>query len=245
MLLETEAITKQFGHITAVDSVSFGVERGQLLSIIGPNGAGKTTLFNLVSGALEPTSGTIQFDGDDVTGLSPEHRSERGMGRSFQITNIFSGLTTKENIQIATQRQEGASWTFYRSKDSFDAINDRCADILSRVGLDQHTTQRADTLSHGDKRRLELGIALATEPKLLLLDEPTAGMAPEETENMIDLIRTLSEDHTVLLIEHDMDVVAEVSDEIMVLHQGQKLVQGSVSDVLNDEDVQAAYLGGL
>ena len=245
MILTTRDLTKRFGQLVAVDDLNFSVDEGTLKSIIGPNGAGKTTFFNLLTGGLTPSEGTVTFLGDDVTKLPPHERSKRGMGRSFQITNIFPDLTASENVQTAVQRQSARPWAFWRRHSSFDDVRDRVDEILQRVGLHEQSDRIASALAYGDKRRLEIAITLGTDPQLLLLDEPTAGMSPDETEVTIDLIRDISKDHTILLIEHDMDVVDGVSDEIMVLHQGAKLAEGPVNDVLNDDRVQEAYLGGL
>jgi branched-chain amino acid transport system ATP-binding protein len=244
MTLEIENLTKRFGEFVAVDSVSFPVADGVLKSIIGPNGAGKTTLFNLLSGGLTPNTGTIRFNGEDVTGLPPEKLNGRGISRSFQITNVFSGVTVRENIQVAAQaRMLDRPWNFYTPRNEFEDVLENTEQVLERVGLKDQADWAASELAHGGKRRLEIGIALATAPEILLLDEPTAGMSPEETEDTIALVRDLSEDHTILLIEHDMDVVEEVSDEILVLHRGQKLAEGTPTEVMTDEKVQQAYLG--
>jgi branched-chain amino acid transport system ATP-binding protein len=246
MVLDVTGLTKRFESLVAVDDVSFSVGRDVLKAIIGPNGAGKTTLFNLLTGSLAPTAGTIAFDGEEITGLAEHEVATRGIGRSYQITNIFPGVTVRENVQVAVQRERlQRPWDFYSRRDELEEVLGGCADVLERVGLADMADRPAEELAHGDKRRLEIGITLATDPELLLLDEPTAGMSPEETATTIDLIRDLRTDHTILLIEHDMDVVQEVADEILVLHNGSKLIEGRPEDVMSDQDVQRAYLGGI
>ncbi len=248
-VLETEGLTKQFGELTAVDGVDLTVERGEFRSVIGPNGAGKTTLFNCVTGAMTPTAGTVRFDGADVTGLPPHERVRRGLGRSFQITNIFGGLTVRENVRLAAQSVvEGglsAREELLRDKESFPAINDRTADVIERIGLADRAGERAETLAYGDQRRLEIGIVLATDPALVMLDEPTAGMSSEETRATIDLVREVLADRTLVLIEHDIDVVMELSDRITVLTRGKILAEGDPEAIAADEEVRDAYLGGV
>ena len=248
-ILRTEGLTKQFGAFTAVDDVDLRVERGEFRSVIGPNGAGKTTLFNLLSGALSPTDGTVWFDGEDVTALPAPERVHRGMGRSFQILNIFDGLTVRENVRLAAQsvRSDGYSLfaSLFRPIDRHDGINDATERVLDRVGLADVAGEEASVLSYGDKRRLEIGVVLATEPELVLFDEPTAGMSIEETRRTIDLIEEVLVDQTLLLIEHDIDLVMDLSDRITVLHRGEILAEGSPEEIAADAAVQRAYLGGV
>jgi branched-chain amino acid transport system ATP-binding protein len=248
-ILETESLTKRFGELTAVDGVDLAVERGEFRSVIGPNGAGKTTLFNCVTGALSPSAGTVRFDGEDVTGLPPHERVRRGLGRSFQITNLFGGLSVRENVRLAAQSVFDAGMPtreeMLRDKESFGEINERAADVLERVGLADRAGERAETLAHGDQRRLEIGVVLATDPELVLLDEPTAGMGTEETRTTIDLVEDVLADRTLVLIEHDIDVVMELSDRITVLARGQVLAEGDPAEIAADEDVREAYLGGV
>jgi len=248
-ILETESLTKRFGGLTAVDGVDLAVERGEFRSVIGPNGAGKTTLFNCVTGALSPSAGTVRFDGEDVTGLPPHERVRRGLGRSFQITNLFGGLSVRENVRLAAQSVFDAGMPtreeMLRDKESFGEINERAADVLERVGLADRAGERAETLAHGDQRRLEIGVVLATDPELVLLDEPTAGMGTEETRTTIDLVEDVLADRTLVLIEHDIDVVMELSDRITVLARGQVLAEGDPAEIAADEDVREAYLGGV
>ncbi len=248
-VLETAGLTKQFGELLAVDSVDLAVERGEFRSVIGPNGAGKTTLFNCITGAMTPTSGTVRFDGEDVTDLPPHERVRRGLGRSFQITNIFGGLTVRENVRLAAQSVLDDDMTvreeMLRDKETFDHINDRTTGVLEQVGLADRAEELAETLAYGDQRRLEIGIVLATDPELVLLDEPTAGMSSEETRATIDLIEDVLADRTLMLIEHDIDLVMEVSDRVTVLTRGEVLATGDPAEIAADEDVREAYLGGV
>lgn len=247
-ILTTEALTKRFGNLTAVDNVSLSVPKGEFRSVIGPNGAGKTTLFNLLTGVMAPTAGTVRFGGTDVTDLSPFERVRRGMGRSFQITTVFGGLTVRENVRLAAQadREDGfspAEWLF-RSADTFEDVNGATTDALAAVGLADQADEQAAALAYGDRRRLELGIVLATDPELVLLDEPTAGMSREETADTMRLIDETLADRTLLLIEHDVDLVMNVSDRVTVLDRGGVLATGTPAEIADDASVQAAYLGG-
>lgn len=248
-MLETAGLTRRFGELVAVDEVDLSVPAGEFRSVIGPNGAGKTTLFNCVTGALQPSAGAVRFAGTEVTGLSPHERVHLGMGRSFQLTNVFAGLTVRENVRLSAQSAEASSLSpvdwLARSKDGFPAVNDRTEDVLDRIGLVARANERADALAYGERRRLELGLVLATDPELVLLDEPTAGMSPEETQQTLDLIDDVLNDRTLLLIEHDVDLVMELSDRITVLHRGKELTTGTPEEVANDEAVRAAYMGGV
>jgi branched-chain amino acid transport system ATP-binding protein len=247
-VLETAGLTKQFGELTAVDGVDLRVERGEFRSVIGPNGAGKTTLFNCITGAMSPSAGTVRFDGTDITDLPSHERVRRGLGRSFQITNVFGGLSVRENVRLAAQSVSAGDIStreeLLRDKETFDNINERTTDVLDRVGLADRASELAETLAYGDQRRLEIGIVLATDPQLVLLDEPTAGMSSEETTATIDLVTDVLADRTLLLIEHDIDLVMELSDRITVLTRGQVLAEGRPEAIATDEDVREAYLGG-
>jgi len=247
-VLETDGLVRQFGELVAVDHVDLSVEAGEFRCVIGPNGAGKTTLFNLISGALSPTDGTIRFDGEDVSQLPPNERVRRGIGRSFQITTVFGGLSVRENVRLATQSAMDASISggdrFFRSSDSFPDVEERVDDVLGRVELANRADETAATLAYGDRRRLEIGLVLATDPKVVLLDEPTAGMSVEETEATMELVADVLSERTLLLIEHDIDMVMNVSDRITVLDRGQELATGTPEEVAANEDVQDAYLGG-
>lgn len=247
VILETRNLRREFGALVAVDDMSVSIETGSLHSIIGPNGAGKTTFFNLVSGTLRPTSGHVFLRGDDITNL-PMHRTiHRGIGRSFQITNLFPTLTVLENVRLAAQAMGSDSLRFFRSHSKFERYLDRARDVLETVGLADKALQFAGTLPHGDQRKLELGMILAPDPEVLMLDEPTAGMASEQVPELMTLIQSIQEsgDKTVVLVEHNMNVVMSVSDRITVMHQGALLAEGSPAEISADERVQTAYLGEL
>lgn len=242
--LETSNISKYFGGLKALDQVNFSVEKGQLKSIIGPNGAGKTTLLNLLSGLYLPTNGNIFFEGKDITGKTMHQISQIGITKTFQITHIFPRLTVFENVRISYQSRK-TSLNFWRRADSFSDINENTNKILQMVQLLDSKDRVASTLSHGEKKYLEIGIALATEPKLLLLDEPTAGMSPAETILAMDLIRNLRDklNLTILLVEHDMNVVMNISDDILCLNEGKVIACGSPQEISCNDIVQQVYLG--
>ena len=248
-ILRTDGLLKEFGNFAAIDDVSIAVEPGEFRSVIGPNGAGKTTLFNLISGALPVTEGTVTFQGEEITDLPPEQRIRRGMARSFQISNIFGGLTVRENVRLAAQalhREEyGLREALFRPTDRYDGINEDTDRILDRIGLAGVAEETAASLPYGDKRRLEIGVVLATEPELVLFDEPTAGMGPEETRDTIDLIEEVLVDQTLILVEHDIELVMDLSDRITVLHRGEVLSEGTPEEIAEDEAVRDAYLGGM
>jgi branched-chain amino acid transport system ATP-binding protein len=244
VLLRTEELTRSFGSLLAVNRVNVVVRRGELRSIIGPNGAGKTTFFRLVSGEMAPTSGRVLFDGEDITGL-PQHRVSRlGITKSYQITNIFPHLSVLENVRVAVQGYRRA-FDFWSRADRLAECRTRALEILESVGLQRKATHLAAHLSHGEKRHLEIGIALASAPTLLLLDEPTAGMSPEETEETVELIRELAKGRTVVLVEHKMKLVMRISDRITVLHQGQVLAEGTPEEIRANEAVRQTYLGAI
>ncbi|MGQ3330589.1 ABC transporter ATP-binding protein [Halorubrum sp. FL23] len=255
MLLETDGLTKRFGGITAVDGVDFALESGELCSLIGPNGAGKTTFFNLLTGVLEPSDGAIRFapGGDeggsngarDITEAPPHATALAGIHRSYQITNLFPTLTVLENVRIAAQAARGRdAWKLWRNVRSFDAHYEEASAILERIGLASEAETVAENLSHGEKRSLEVGVALAGDPDLLLLDEPTAGVSSEGVDDVVALIEDVAADHSVMLIEHNMEVVMGISDRIAVLHRGELIADGPPESVRGDEAVQEAYLGG-
>lgn len=247
IILETRQLSKQFGALVAVDNVNLKVRANTLHSIIGPNGAGKTTLFNLLSGNLEPSSGQVIFKGNDIT-RQPVHRSiHLGIGRSFQITNIFPNLTVFENIRLASQALGKHNFRFLRHVDQLPSYTQRAWEVIELVGLVERTHTLARTLPHGDQRKLELGMILAPDPELLLLDEPTAGMAAEQVPELIYLIQQIQEagNKTVMLVEHNINVVMSVSQTITVMHLGQVLAEGTPSEIAANKEVQIAYLGGL
>lgn len=247
IILETKKLRREFGALVAVDDVSIQVEAGMLHSIIGPNGAGKTTFFNLLSGNLSPTSGQVWFKGEEITRLPVHKTAHLGIGRSFQITNIFPNLTVLENIRLAAQALGKHNFRLFRSHRAFKNYEERAWEVAEQVGLTSRAEMAARTLPHGDQRKLELGMILAPDPELLLLDEPTAGMASEQVPELMALIRKIQAagHKTVMLVEHNMNVVMSTSDKITVMHQGAVLAEGTPADIANNETVQNAYLGGL
>ncbi|GIX48927.1 MAG: ABC transporter ATP-binding protein [Candidatus Tectimicrobiota bacterium] len=244
-ILETRDLTKAFGGLVAVQRVNLGVTPGSIHAIIGPNGAGKTTLFNLLSGHLAPTAGRIFFQGRDITGLKPYAIAQLGIGRSFQISSLFPGLSVYENVRLAVQARSPYRFSLLRLASSLKEVNERAEAVLAQVGLYAQRHKLVRELSHGDYRALEVGLALATEPRLLLLDEPTSGMSRDETRAMMQLIERIGESRTIVLIEHDMKIVMSISTRITVLHQGAVLAEGTPAEVRQNEAVQRAYLGGL
>jgi branched-chain amino acid transport system ATP-binding protein len=242
LLLQTDQLTRNFGSLTAVHRVDLAVRTGELRSIIGPNGAGKSTLFKLISGELAPTSGRVRFAGEDVTGRPQFELSRRGIAKSYQITTIFPRLTVFENVRLAAQCRRTIldCWT---PADRLAGVAERAREILALVELQAKAHEPAAAIGHGLQRHLEIAIALACEPTLLLLDEPTAGMSPEETERTIALIKRIAAGRTVILVEHKMKVVMEISDRITVLHQGAILAEGTPAEIREHADVQAVYLG--
>lgn len=242
VLLETRDLSRAFGRLRAVDSVSLSIRKGELHSIIGPNGAGKTTFFRLISGEMAPSSGTIRFNGADITGL-PQHKVARlGIAKSYQITNVFPHLTVYENVRVAAQGWR-RSFDFWSRAERVEQARDRAVSILGKIGLDRKASLLAAHLSHGEQRHLELAIALAAEPSLLLLDEPTAGMSPEETDETMELIPLIAQGTTVVIVEHKMKLIMSISDRITVLHQGQVLADGTPQEIRANEEVRRTYLG--
>ncbi len=242
LLLETRALTRQFGAFTALSAVSVGIHAGTLTSVIGPNGAGKSTFFNLVSGALPPSAGKILFQGRDITG-TPQHRFARlGIAKSFQITNVFPQLTALENVRVAAQAL-ATGLDAWRPRARLAGLVDQAHALLATVGLADRATAQAATLAHGQQRALEIAMALAARPRLLLMDEPTAGMSPEETRTVMDLILRLAEQRTVVLVEHKMKLVMGISQRLLVLHHGELLAEGTPDDIRANPEVRRVYLG--
>jgi branched-chain amino acid transport system ATP-binding protein len=242
VLLRTEALTRSFGSLLAVNRVDFTVYAGELRSIIGPNGAGKTTLFRLISGEMRPSAGRIWFQDKEITGR-PQHMVVRlGVAKSYQITNIFPHLSVLENVRVAVQGH-GRAFNFWTQAARLPGVREKAQALLVTIGLADKAAELAATLSHGEKRHLEIAIALASEPTLLLLDEPTAGMSPEETDETMVLIRELARGRTVVLVEHKMKLVMKISDRITVLHQGAFLAEGTPDEIRANPTVQQTYLG--
>ena len=240
-ILRTEGLTVRFGGLTALNNVNVAVRRGEIRAIIGPNGAGKSTFFNCLTGVIRPTGGRILFDGDDITGLPPDRISRKALARSYQITNIMPGATVLENVRIAAQsRRHG--WSLLRHHRTYADVLERARAVLVSVGLADKEDELASNLSHGEQRNLEIGIALATEPKLLCLDEPTAGMSVPETHATVELVRRIAADLTILIVEHDMEVVMGLASTITVLHYGEVLAEGAPAEIQANPRVQEVYL---
>jgi branched-chain amino acid transport system ATP-binding protein len=246
-LLETDGLGRSFGALQAVAGVRLGVEPGELRAVIGPNGAGKTTLFHLISGLLAPTSGRIRFRGRDVTRLGAPARCRLGISRTFQITSIFPELTVLENVRIAVQLKGAGNFRFLGGRAALAGTAARARESLAFLGLADRAAQLAGTLPHGDQRLLEIAMALAQEPELLLLDEPTQGLSPEDTASTVAVVRQIARERalTIILVEHDMDVVFDLADRITVLHFGQVIADGTPDEIRASADVQTAYLGGV
>jgi branched-chain amino acid transport system ATP-binding protein len=243
LILRAEGLDRSFGGIHAVNNVSLEIPHGTLHAIIGPNGSGKTTLFNLITGHTKPSAGRVHFAGEDITGMPYSKVARKGLAKSYQITTVFPLLTVFENVRIAAQAA-AHSYVFWRPADSIGAVITRTEEVLERIGLAHERDLLASNLSHGDQRRLDLAIALATSPRLLLLDEPTAGMSPSETAATVELVKELNQDVTILMIEHKMDVILSIADRITVLHQGEKLFEGAPAEVKSHPKVQEVYLTG-
>jgi ABC-type branched-subunit amino acid transport system ATPase component len=245
-ILSTSELGKKFGNFAANSDIDFSVREGELRAVIGPNGAGKTTFFNLLSGLLNATGGTIRFKDQDITRLPGPQRVERGIAKAFQTANIYPDETVLQNCRLAALAKVQGSFApeFFRASRRLSAVDEIALEALSLVDLSSLAEQRAGDLSHGDKKRLDIALALATRPQILLLDEPVAGMSIEEVHKTDQLIRALAKRMTVLIIEHDMDLIMGISDSITVLHQGRVLAQGTPVEIRSNLAVQQAYLGG-
>jgi branched-chain amino acid transport system ATP-binding protein len=247
IILEAKNLTKTFGGLVAVDDVSIKFQTKTMHAIIGPNGAGKTTLFNLLSGVMPPTHGEVFFKGENITSLPPYKRAHLGIGRSYQITNIFPNLTVIENVRLAAQAKGKDNFKLFSRADDFQQYIDQAQDVINIVDLKGRASFLARDLTHGEKRKLELGIMLACDPELLLFDEPTAGMSSEQVPELINIINRIVQEHerTAILVEHRMDMVMSISDVVTVMNQGRLLAAGSPAEIANNKQVQIAYLGDL
>ncbi|MGA2954317.1 MAG: ABC transporter ATP-binding protein [Thermodesulfobacteriota bacterium] len=243
-ILRTEKLTKKFGGLTAVANVDFRLEKGEVQSIIGPNGAGKSTLFKLINGELKPTQGRIWFNEEDITSLEQYVISHRGIATSYQITNIFPKLTTFENVRLAVQSRK-TSFNWWSKAEDHPSINAKAGEILKKIGLWDQRDNLAANLSYGNQRHLEIGVALGTDPTLLLLDEPTSGLSPGETRETVGLIKEIARGLSVILVEHKMKVVMDLSDKITVLHEGEVIARGNPQEIRANETVRRVYLGGV
>jgi branched-chain amino acid transport system ATP-binding protein len=242
-ILKVQGLNKHFGGVVATDNLDFEVEPGEIHAVIGPNGAGKTTFVAQLSGMINPDSGSIIFDGSEISGLSAHARSQRGLARSFQVTSIFKNFTVVENVAMSIQANDGHSFRFWRRANADPALIDPARNILGRVGLDGRADILASNLAHGEQRQLEIAMALATGPKLLLLDEPTAGMGTEDSQRMASFLQDIKAEYSMLLIEHDMDTVFALADRITVLVYGRAIATGTPSEIRGNDEVRAAYLG--
>lgn len=242
-ILSTDKLNRQFGGVRAVDNANINVEEKKIKAIIGPNGAGKTTLFNVITGRLPATSGKVFYQGHDITNKPPHELVKMGICRTFQINSLFLGVTVFENVRIAKQARSGGSYKIFSARETLMEINEGTWSILEQVGLKDQKKALASELSYGDQRSLELGIALAGDPKLLLLDEPTAGMSQGETGRITQLIKELAKDITVVLVEHDVEMVMAISDSISVMNQGRIIAEGSPEEIRQNSSVREAYLG--
>lgn len=247
VILETKDLSRHFGGLKAVEGVDLRIRSGDLHSVIGPNGAGKTTLFNLLSGSMPPTRGQIFLRGENITGIASHQLAHMGVGRSYQITNIFPSLTVFENVRLSAQSLGQDNFKLLTAATEFNTYEDKAHEVLEETGLTGDATTQAGNLTHGDKRKLELAILLAQDLDIWLLDEPTSGLASEQVPQFMALIDRMRKeaDKTVVLVEHKMDVVMSLSDRISVMHQGQLLAEGTPDEIRNDADVRKAYLGEL
>lgn len=246
-LLETINLTKDFGKFRALGDVNLQVEKGVLTSLIGPNGAGKTTFYNCVTGKFPPSTGKIFFKGEEITGLPASTIQQKGLSRSFQIVNIFQELTVLDNLKAALIATQKKNWNFFNVMSKDKELHDEAMAVIESLGLKDKYNHMCNALPHGDRRRVDIGLALASKPEMVLLDEPTAGMNPNETDEIIDLIKTLRNKTgaSFFLTEHDMDVVFSISERIVVLHQGSIIADGTPDEIKENASVQEVYLGGV
>ncbi len=242
-VLSISGLTKRFGALLVTDDLSLDMKAGECHAVIGPNGAGKTTLIHQLSGTLKPDAGTIHFDGQEVTALSAHARARRGLGRTFQITSIIPGFSVLENVALAAQAKEGSSYRFFGSVARERRLNDRAMAALELLGIEDRAQRLAGDLSHGEKRALELAVAIASQPKVLLLDEPMAGMGRKESAALIETLQRLKADYPLLLVEHDMDAVFALADRVSVLVYGKIIATGTPEEIRNNAEARAAYLG--
>ena len=242
-MLDIQGLKKSFGGVVATDSVTLGVDAGELHAIIGPNGAGKTTLIAQLSGDLRPDAGHVVFNGRDITTVPTHRRSHFGLARSFQITSVFMGLSVIDNVALAVQAHDGHSFRFWQPATTQARLRKPALEVLEKVGLASRAGTIASAMSHGERRQLEIAMALATDPTFLLLDEPMAGMGAEESAAMVSILRSLKGEKTILLVEHDMDAVFALADRISVLVYGRIIATGTPEDIRKNADVRSAYLG--
>ena len=241
-ILEVSGVSRRFGKFQALNNISVGFRRGELTAIIGPNGAGKSTFFNVISGGIAPSSGTVLFEGRDITRLAQHGFARIGIAKSFQITNVFKQLSAHENVRVSLQMQT-TRFQIFRARKNYAELNEQADALLARVGLADSRHKLAGDLAHGQQRSLEVAMALACAPKLLLMDEPTAGMSPQETITMMDLILELSQERTVILVEHKMKMVMGLCKRLIVLHHGELLAEGSPEEIRGNAEVRRVYLG--
>ena len=241
-ILEARQVSQRFGRFQALGNISAQFRANELCAIIGPNGAGKSTFFNILSGAFAPTTGQVLFQGADVTGLAQHEYARRGIAKSFQITNVFKQLSAHENVRVAVQMRH-ARYQLLKPRAAMAEVADRASALLERVGLAAHARRPAADLAHGQQRALEVAMALAAEPELLLMDEPTAGMSPEETMVMMDLITALAAERSVILVEHKMKLVMGICERLLVLHHGEFLAEGTPAEIKANDEVRRVYLG--
>ena len=241
-ILEVRKVSRYFGKFKALSDVSVSFRAGELTAIIGPNGAGKSTFFNVISGGVAPSEGQVLFEGRDITGMPPHLFARHGIAKSFQITNVFKQLSAHENVRVALQMQT-SRFQLLRPRSSYRELIERADALLTRVGLEHCRDRIAGDMAHGQQRSLEVAMALACDPKLLLMDEPTAGMSPEETVVMMELIRQLAQERTVILVEHKMKMVMGLCSRLIVLHHGELLVDGTPEEIRNNAEVKRVYLG--